>query len=106
MTGTLMRRWRAEFLRRPLRPLAPLALLALAPKCVVCLLAYAGLGAALGLRTPEICGAAAGGRGSWALSVAGAGGALATARFIARYRRLRLPRLHPLPGRGLRSAQD
>lgn len=37
--------------------LIPAALLALAPKCVLCLLAYAGLGAALGLSGPEICGA-------------------------------------------------
>jgi hypothetical protein len=37
--------------------LVPAALLALAPKCVLCLLAYAGLGAALGLGGPELCGA-------------------------------------------------
>ena len=35
----------------------PAALLALAPKCVLCVLAYAGIGAALGLGGPEICGA-------------------------------------------------
>ena len=45
-------------LRRPIRPLAATALLALVPKCGMCVLAYAGLGAWLGLRGPEICGAA------------------------------------------------
>jgi len=51
-----MPRWRAEFLRRPFRSLAPVALFALVPKCAVCVLAYAGVGAALGLGGPEICG--------------------------------------------------
>jgi hypothetical protein len=36
--------------------LAPALLLTLAPKCVLCVLAYAGIGAALGLGGPEICG--------------------------------------------------
>jgi hypothetical protein len=36
--------------------LIPTALLALAPKCFLCLLAYVGLGTALGLGGPEICG--------------------------------------------------
>jgi hypothetical protein len=36
------------------------ALLALAPKCLLCAAAYVGLGAALGLGGPEICGASAG----------------------------------------------
>ena len=35
-----------------------MALLALTPKCVFCVLAYVGLGAALGLSGPELCGAA------------------------------------------------
>ncbi len=39
--------------------LIPAALLALTPKCALCLLAYAGLGAALGLGGPELCGGAA-----------------------------------------------
>jgi hypothetical protein len=38
--------------------LIPAALLALTPKCILCLAAYAGIGAALGLGGPEICGAA------------------------------------------------
>jgi hypothetical protein len=36
--------------------LLPAALLALVPKCVLCLLAYTGLGIALGLGGPELCG--------------------------------------------------
>ena len=43
--------------RRPFGWLATGALLAFAPKCLLCLLAYMGLGAALGLGGPEICGA-------------------------------------------------
>jgi hypothetical protein len=62
---------------RAVRWLAPAALLALAPKCLVCVLAYAGLGAALGLGGPEICGASAGSPGSWAASLAWLGGAAA-----------------------------
>jgi hypothetical protein len=49
-----------EILRRWV---VPAALLALVPKCVLCALAYAGLGAALG--GPEICGAPDGAAGSW-----------------------------------------
>jgi hypothetical protein len=37
--------------------LLPAALLAVTPKCLLCVLAYAGLGAALGLGGPELCGA-------------------------------------------------
>src|SRR5688572_12040605 len=61
---------RAEFSRRAVRWLGPAALLALAPKCVLCVLAYAGLGAALGLGGPEICGATAGAPATWATSLA------------------------------------
>jgi hypothetical protein len=60
-----MPRWLAEALRRPFRPLATAALVALAPKCMVCVLAYAGIGALLGIRSPEICGAASGPRTPW-----------------------------------------
>jgi len=45
--------------------LIPAALLALAPKCVMCLIAYAGIGAALGLGGPELCGATDSAAGSW-----------------------------------------
>ena len=43
------RRWRGWMI--------PAAFLALTPKCVLCLLAYAGLGTALGFGGPELCGA-------------------------------------------------
>ena len=54
---------------------APLALLAVAPKCLLCLAGYAGLGAALGLGGPELCGAPAGEPGAWVplLALLGAG---------------------------------
>jgi hypothetical protein len=45
-----------EWLRRWL---VPAALFALTPKCVLCVLAYTGLGVALGLGGPELCGATA-----------------------------------------------
>ncbi len=46
-----------ERARRLRRWLVPAALLALVPKCVLCVLAYTGLGVALGLGGPELCGA-------------------------------------------------
>ncbi|HSI10236.1 MAG: hypothetical protein ACAH89_08780 [Rariglobus sp.] len=61
---------RPEFSRRAIRWLWPAALLALAPKCVLCLLAYAGLGAAFGLGGPEICGAPAGFTTAWPTALA------------------------------------
>lgn len=47
--------------RHPLRWLSAVTLLGLAPKCVVCLAAYFGVGAWLGIRlnSPELCGASA-----------------------------------------------
>src|ERR1035438_2592901 len=63
-------RWLTEILRRPIRPLAAVAFLTLEPKCVVCALAYAGIGAVLGLCGPKICGVTVGSRGSWAPSLA------------------------------------
>lgn len=50
---------RAKLPRRAARWLVPLSLLALAPKCVLCVIAYAGLGAALGAGGAELCGAVA-----------------------------------------------
>ena len=47
----------SDSLRRLRGWLIPAALLALTPKCVLCLLAYAGMGGALGLSGPELCGA-------------------------------------------------
>jgi hypothetical protein len=51
------RLWPAEFSRLLRGWVLPAAMLALAPKCVLCVLAYAGLGAAIGLGAPELCGA-------------------------------------------------
>lgn len=59
-----------EIPRRAVRWLWPAALLALAPKCILCVLAYAGLGAALGLGGPEICGASVGSPAAWATVLA------------------------------------
>src|ERR1035438_1651125 len=78
-----MSRWLTEILRRPFRPLASVALLTLAPKCVVCVLAYAGIGAVLGLRGPEICGATVGSRGSWVSPLAVFGVALGIVGLLA-----------------------
>lgn len=52
---------RGEFFsgRRAVRWLLPTALLAVTPKCLLCVAGYAGLGVALGLGGPEICGASA-----------------------------------------------
>jgi len=78
-----MRSPRTEFsrYRRAVRWLLPAALLALTPKCVMCVVAYVGLGAALGLGGPELCGASANATASWMtslawLGVAGAFGAM------------------------------
>jgi hypothetical protein len=64
----------AAFFRQPFRPLAAVSVLALAPKCVLCLAAYAGLGALLGIRSREMCGSAGPG---WPWGEALAGAALA-----------------------------
>ena len=68
MTATNPRPRAKRVPRRPARLtswLIPSALLALAPKCVLCLLAYAGLGAALRIGGPELCGATTGSAGHW-----------------------------------------
>lgn len=46
----------ADRVHRAARWLWPAAVLAIAPKCLLCVLAYAGLATALGLGGPEICG--------------------------------------------------
>ena len=81
---------RIELSRRVARWLLPAALLALTPKCLLCVLAYVGLGAALGLGGPELCGASVGSPGSWASSLAwlGAAGGLGMVGFLASCRRL------------------
>jgi len=79
------------FSRRTARWLAPAALLALAPKCLLCVLAYFGLGAALGLGGPEICGASGGSQAPWASSFGflGVAGGLGTFAILGRCRRAR-----------------
>lgn len=73
------------------RRLAFAALLALAPKCVLCLLAFAGLGAAVGPGGPEICGPtddSAAVRLEWLWPVAV--GTIVAARHVVRRRQSRL----------------
>ena len=69
--------------------LIPAVLLALAPKCVLCLLAYAGLAAVLGLGGPEICGAVGDPTGHQAIWLVASGVAMgiATVRLIGRSHR-------------------
>jgi len=64
--------------------LFPAAFLAFAPKCVVCVLAYAGLAGALGLGDPEICGTTPGLAGTWEMWPMLAGVALAAIGFLPR----------------------
>ncbi|MBL9185926.1 MAG: hypothetical protein JNK23_00465 [Opitutaceae bacterium] len=65
------------------RWLLPAALLAFVPKCLLCAAAYAGLGAALGLGGPELCGASSGSPASWPSSLAWAGAALGIVGLLA-----------------------
>ena len=70
--------------RRPLRWLGPAALLALMPKCMGCVLAYAGIGAVLGLSGPEFCDPTAGAPGWWAPAFASFSLALGIAGWLGR----------------------
>ncbi len=74
--------------------LIPAALLALAPKCVLCVLAYAGLGAALGFGGPELCGATGDATISWVWLPA-LGAAVGIARLLLRPAKGQ--RLRPVP---------
>ncbi|MDB6165851.1 MAG: hypothetical protein JWQ83_991 [Lacunisphaera sp.] len=74
---TAMQRFRPMLDRlRDWRWLVSGTALALVPKCLLCVAAYAGIGAALGLGGPEICGAS--GRplapGMWGLLPLAVGG--------------------------------
>lgn len=80
-----MSRPRRESLRRVVRWLVPAAALTLMPKCVLCAAAYLGLGAALGLSTPELCGASPNAVPTWALA-ASAGSLLAGVVVVFRLR--------------------
>ena len=70
----------AKLFHCAVRWLLPAAALALLPKCILCVLAYVGLGTALGLGGPEICGASASPWATWASTLAwiGVAGALGT----------------------------
>ena len=67
MTATRKSGRPADRLRRRLRWLALGAGFGLAPKCLFCLAGYLGLGAALGLRVPALCGATGSPPRAWAL---------------------------------------
>lgn len=77
--------------RSPFRWLAALAALALAPKCALCVLAYAGVGtAALGLSRVEMCGPPEGGFHTaipWLVvaSIISGGGAFLVRRHLRRH---------------------
>jgi hypothetical protein len=85
-----MSRPRIESLRRAVRWFVPAALLALAPKCLLCLAGYAGLGVALGLAGPELCGGPNSGTTPWAPATAwlAAAAGLGTCAFLVASRRL------------------
>lgn len=84
MTAMSRRRPFADRVRRLLRWLIPAALLVLAPKCVLCVLAYVGLGVAVGLGGPEICGATGNAVGHWAAWLSALGAAMGIVGFILR----------------------
>ena len=69
MTSTRMKRWLAEPIRRRPLGLACAAIVAIAPKCLLCVLAYAGAGAAFGIGGPEICGGTNAASRGWAFAL-------------------------------------
>lgn len=70
--------------KRRFRWLVSAALLAAAPKCLACVLGYLGLGAALGLAGPELCGAPVEARDHASLLLLATGLVAAAAFFILR----------------------
>ena len=46
---------------------------ALAPKCLLCVVAYLGIGAAMGLKSYELCGASPKGFANWEVVLLGVG---------------------------------
>lgn len=77
---------RADLLRQSSRWATSLALLALMPKCVLCVAAYVGLGAAFGLGAPELCGAPAGAPGAWTSALVAPAIALGSVGLLMRFR--------------------
>jgi hypothetical protein len=92
-----MRPLLAEVVRSPARPLASVALVALVPKCLGCVLAYAGLGALLGLRGPQLCGASSDPRVPWLSASVSVGAAMGLAATVASLRQ-RAPKLEAAAG--------
>jgi hypothetical protein len=64
-----MRLRRADICRNGFRWLGSAALLAFAPKCLLCVVGYAGIGAALGSRVPELCGVRPADSGGWPVTL-------------------------------------
>jgi hypothetical protein len=79
-----MPRLPTETTRRPALWLAAVGLLALVPKCLLCVVAYLGLGATLGLGGSEICGVAPGWTWPAWLAAIGAGTGLGACFAIRR----------------------
>ncbi len=76
----------------------PAAFLALAPKCALCLLAYAGLGTALGLGGPEICGATNDSSGHWTVWLPALGALAGAAGFLVHRPKPSVSRRHNTTG--------
>ena len=76
---------------RAVRWLWPATVLAVLPKCLVCVFAYAGVGAALGLGGPELCGGSNASPLGWATALAwlGAVSGLGVCGIVANRRRER-----------------
>lgn len=87
-----MSRPRISFPLHAVRWLGPAAALALAPKCVLCVLAYAGLASALGLGGRELCGAPAESPPPWNLVAGIAALAFTALCFPAIHRHQRMRR--------------
>ncbi len=89
MTVTTKSRRPAKGSFRPFRWFGAVALFALAPKCLLCVAAYVGLGATWGISGREICGGAASPLAVWVPGLAllaatlGCLGLLAARRFPA-----------------------
>jgi hypothetical protein len=79
---------RAERWPRAVRWIAPAALFALTPKCLLCVLAYAGLGGLVGASGRELCGAELGSSTAWVFPLAwlGLGGFSAVGFVSARHK--------------------
>jgi len=56
------------------------------PKCGLCVAAYVGFGAAVGLGAPELCGASAGAPGAWTSALVAPAIALGGVGLLMRFR--------------------